>query len=151
VSAEPHDLAEQLDDVVLAVFRSATADRTQLSLTAAAVLARLQREGPARLTELATGEGITQPSMTTLVARLVAAGLVDRAADPTDRRAVVLTLTPAGAELLARRRATRTDRLVPHLADLSPDERRRIAAAMPALTRLAGAVRRSRTPVEVSR
>jgi DNA-binding MarR family transcriptional regulator len=151
VSADPHDLAEQLDAVVLAVFRTTTADRAQLSLTAAAVLARLQRKGPARLTDLATGEGITQPSMTTLVARLVAQGLVDRAVDPADRRAVVLTLTPAGAELLARRRADRTDRLAPHLAELSPDERDRIAAALPALTQLAGAVRRSRTPAEVTR
>jgi DNA-binding MarR family transcriptional regulator len=115
------------------------------------VLTRLQRSGPARLTELATGEGITQPSMTTLVARLVAQGLVDRAADPADRRAVVLTLTPAGAELLARRRADRTDRLAPSLAELSPEEREQIAAAMPALTQLAGAVRRSRTPAEVTR
>ena len=151
MSADPDDLAEQLDAVVLALFRTTTADRAQLSLTAAAVLARLQRGGPARLTELATGEGITQPSMTTLVARLVAQGLVDRAGDPTDRRAVVLTLTPAGAELLARRRADRTGRLAPHLAGLSSDERDRIAAALPALTQLAGAVRRPRTPAEVTR
>ena len=151
MSAEPRDLAEHLDAVVLAVFRTTTADRTQLSLTAAAVLARLQRSGPARLTELATGEGITQPSMTTLVARLVAQGLVDRAVDPADRRAVVLTLTPAGAELLARRRTDRTDRLAPYLAELSSEEREQIAAAMPALTALAGAVRRSRTQMEVSR
>jgi DNA-binding MarR family transcriptional regulator len=151
VSADPADLAEQLDLVVLALLRSATADRSELSLTAAAVLSRLQREGPARLTELAAAEGITQPSMTALVARLAGQGLVERAADPRDRRAVVLGLTPAGAELLARRRAGRTARLAPHLADLSPDERARIADAVPALTSLAGALRRPRPPVEVSR
>ena len=50
-----------------------------------------------------------------------------------------------------RRRAGRADRLAPHLAELSPDERDRIAAALPALTQLAGAVRRSRTPAEVTR
>src|SRR3954468_19345343 len=109
---EPQVLAAQLDDLVLAL-RSATADRAGLSLTAAATLARLQREGPARLTELAAAEGITQPSMTALVARLSAQGLVRRAADPSDGRAVILSLTGAGEELLAQRRAARTVRLVP--------------------------------------
>ena len=79
-----------------------------LSRTAAATLARLQRSGPARLTELAAAEGVTQPSMSALVARLVdpGAGAPRRS---TRRRAgpCVLSLTPAGAELLARRRADR--------------------------------------------
>jgi DNA-binding MarR family transcriptional regulator len=148
---DPAELAERLDDVVLAVFRTTTADRGELSLTAAAALARLQRSGPARVTELAAAEGIAQPSMTTLVTRLVAQGLVERGSDPHDGRAVVLSLTPAGAALLARRRATRTDRLAPLLADLSPDDRRAIAAAMPALTRLAGALRRPSIHAEVTR
>src|SRR5438309_7077595 len=107
---EPQALAAQLDDLVLAL-RSATADRAGLSLTAAGTLARLQREGPARLTELAAAENITQPSMTALVARLSAQGLVSREADPTDGRAVVLRLTDAGADLLAQRRIARTARL----------------------------------------
>lgn len=147
---EPSVLAARLDDLVLAV-RSATAQRAGLSLTAAATLARLQREGPARLTELAAAEGISQPSMTSLVARLSAQGLVRRDDDPTDRRAVVLSLTPAGADLLAQRRASRTARLAPALADLSPDELRRIAEAMPALDHLTDALRRSPTLSEVTR
>ena len=140
MSADPRLLAQHLDDLVLAV-RSATADRAGLSLTAAATLARLQREGPARRTELAAAEGVSQPSMTALVARLSARGLVRRAPDPTDGRAVVLTLTPAGADLLAQRRVTRTARLAPYLAALSPDELRCIAEALPALHNLAGALR----------
>jgi len=151
VNGERPELAEQLDDVVLALLRTAAADRAGMSLTAASALARLQRSGPARLTELAAAEGITQPSMTTLVGRLVTQGLVERASDPRDGRAVVLSLTPAGAELLARRRAARTDRLAPLLADLSPDDLRAIAEAMPALTRLAGALRRPSAHVEVAR
>src|SRR4051812_39532228 len=122
MSTDPADLAEQLDGVVLMLLRTATPDRGGLSLTAASALGRLQRHGPARLTELAAAEGITQPSMTALVTRLVAQGLVERGSDPRDGRAVVLELTPAGADLLARRRATRTARLAPLLADLSPDD-----------------------------
>jgi DNA-binding MarR family transcriptional regulator len=150
VSTEPDTLAGSLDDLLLAV-RAATSDRAGLSLTAAATLGRLQREGPARLTELAAAEGISQPSMTALVARLSTQGLVQRGEDPADRRAVVLSLTPTGAELLARRRATRTTRLAPYLSGLSPDDLHRIAAAMPAITRLTDALRRSPSLPEVTR
>src|SRR5581483_1443739 len=41
-----------------------------LSFTAAATLATLDRSGPCRLTLLAVNEGVTQPAMTQLVARL---------------------------------------------------------------------------------
>jgi DNA-binding MarR family transcriptional regulator len=131
------ELAARLDDVVVGL-RQLTSTRTELSLTAAATLATLQRSGPARLTELATAEGVSQPSMTALIARLAGQGLVDRAADPRDGRAVVLTLTDAGADLLARRRAERAQRLAAPLAGLDDDELDRIEAALPALSRLAG-------------
>jgi DNA-binding MarR family transcriptional regulator len=144
------DLAQQLDDAVVAL-RSATLSRGGLSLTAAATLARLQRSGPARLTELAAAEGVSQPSMTALIARLAEQGLVGRAADPHDGRAVVLTLTPAGGEVLALRRAVRTRRIAGPLSALPEDDVRRIADALPALIRLADALRRPAVPLEVSR
>jgi DNA-binding MarR family transcriptional regulator len=143
------DLAGGLDDAVVAL--RADGPRAGLSLTAAATLARLQRSGPARLTELAAAEGVSQPSMTSLIARLADQGLVQRAADPRDGRAVVLSLSAEGERLLARRREERTTRLAGPLSDLSPDEVRRIAEALPALTRLAGALRRPPTPAEVTR
>ncbi|MEI4273094.1 MarR family transcriptional regulator [Klenkia sp. LSe6-5] len=131
------DLAARLDDVVVGL-RQLTGSRAELSLTAAATLATLQRSGPARLTELAVAEGVSQPSMTALVARLTDQGLVARSADPTDGRAVVLSLTGAGADLLARRRTQRADRLAGPLGDLDDDDVARIAAALPALARLTG-------------
>src|SRR5712664_4478057 len=67
-----------------------------LSLTAAATLATLERSGPRRLTALAAREGVTQPAMTQLVARLQDAGLVRREADPTDGRVVQVRLTDQG-------------------------------------------------------
>ena len=132
-------LAAQLDDVVVGL-RQLTSTRADLSLTAAATLATLQRSGPARLTELAVAEGVSQPSMTALIARLAGQGLVDRAADPTDGRAVVLSLTDAGADLLARRRTERAARLARPLSDLGDDDVAAISAALPALARLAGAL-----------
>lgn len=132
-------LAGQLDDVVVGL-RRLTLDRQELSLTAAATLTTLRRSGPVRLTDLAVAEGVSQPSMTALVARLADAGLVERTTDPADRRAVLSTLTPAGAELLDRRRAARAERLAGPLQHLTDDEVRTVTAALPALARLAGAL-----------
>jgi DNA-binding MarR family transcriptional regulator len=128
-----------------------TTRRDGFSRTAAATLARLADDGPSRLTDLATAEGVTQPSMSALVARLVDQGLVHRGGEPLDARVVLLSLTPAGDALVAQRRADRTARLERALADLSPDDVARIADAVPALTRLADALRRPSTLAEVSR
>jgi DNA-binding MarR family transcriptional regulator len=119
-----------------------TTRRDGLSRTAAATLTRLAASGPARLTDLASTEEVGQSSMSSLVARLVDQGLVLRRTDPDDARAVELSLTPAGQALVAQRRAARTRRLDTALAELSPEDLVRVAAAVPALTRLPDALRR---------
>jgi DNA-binding MarR family transcriptional regulator len=110
-----------------------------LSLTAGATLSTLERAGSCRLTELAAHEGVTQPAMTQLVGRLAGSGLVSRSADPADGRVVRVALTDAGRELLARRRAVRTERLAGLLATLSPADTAALAAALPAISALASA------------
>lgn len=42
---------------------------------------------------------ISQPSLSRLIDRLVAEGVVDRRADPTDRRGAILSLTESGRQL----------------------------------------------------
>jgi DNA-binding MarR family transcriptional regulator len=140
--------AAELEALVLRL-TAVTTRRDGFSRTAAATLSRLATDGPARLTQLAVAEGVSQPSMTSLIARLVDQGLVRRDADPDDARAVRLSLTGAGETLVEERRTARTRRLDAALADLPADDVARIAAALPALTRLADALRRS--PKEVSR
>jgi DNA-binding MarR family transcriptional regulator len=135
-------LAGQLDDVVIGL-RRVTLDRQGLSLTAAATLTTLRRSGPSRLTELAVTEGVSQPSMTALVGRLADQGLVQRRADPADRRAVLIALTPAGADLLDRRREDRAARLAGPLDGLADDDVQAITDALPALARLAGVLTHS--------
>ena len=112
-----------------------------LSLTSAATLATLERGGPCRLTALAAQEGVTQPAMTQLVARLQDAGLVDRAPDAADGRVVYVRITAEGRAMLARRRAVRAERVAALLARLSPDEQAALAAALPAIDALANAQR----------
>ena len=112
-----------------------------LSLTAAATLATLERSGPRRLTALAVQEGVTQPAMTQLVARLQDSGLVRREADPADGRVVQVRLTDQGREMLARRRAVRAARLAGILARISPADQAALGAALPAIDALASARR----------
>jgi DNA-binding MarR family transcriptional regulator len=59
-----------------------------------------------------------------VVRRLVQRGIVQRGADPTDRRASVLTPTPAGLTLAARAAALGHGVTEATLAPLSPAERR---------------------------
>ena len=99
-------------------------DRGELNLTASDVLHRLDTEGPARLSVLASAAGLSQPSMTQLVQRFERAGIVHRTVDPTDRRAAVISITAAGRELVRQRRQCFRDRLNELLtAALHPDER----------------------------
>jgi len=112
-----------------------------LSLTAAATLATLERSGPRRLTALAVQEGVTQPAMTQLIARLQDSGLVRREADPADGRVVQVRLTDQGREMLARRRAVRAERLAGILARISPADLTALGAALPAIDALASARR----------
>lgn len=110
-----------------------------LDFPAAAVLAVLGREGPLRLTALARVSGLTQPGTTQLVTRLERDGLVRRAAAPDDGRAVLVEVTAAGDALMQRRRTERAGVLAALLDGLDDDDRTRLAAALPALERLADA------------
>ena len=138
-----HDeaLVADLEDLVLQL-SSLTTRREGFSRTAAATLTRLANSGPTRLTELAIAEEVSQPSMSGLAARLVDQGLVHRGSDPQDARVVLLSLTPAGKDVVAQRRVARTRRLAAALSGLTEDDVTRIGAAVPALNRLADALRR---------
>lgn len=110
--------------------------REELSLTAASTLRRLERSGPHRLCELHVPEGVTQPAMTQLVTRLEREGLARRASDPEDGRAVVVSITSAGREAIARRREGRLSALSALLQRLPEEDHAAIVAALPALDRL---------------
>jgi DNA-binding MarR family transcriptional regulator len=68
-------------------------------------------ERPRRITELARLVGLTQPRITTLVQALEERGLVARAPDPGDGRAVLVEITGEGGALLAERRERIADAL----------------------------------------
>lgn len=107
-----------------------------ISLTSLSTLSTLDRTGTKRITELAAIEGVTQPSMTTLVASLEKQGLVARAGDPKDKRVSLVSLTEAGREYMLRRRRASTEAFAALVGQLPPDEAAALAAAVPALTRM---------------
>ncbi|MGH3585153.1 MAG: MarR family winged helix-turn-helix transcriptional regulator [Pseudonocardia sp.] len=96
-------------------------------------LATVEQHGPLRLSELARLEAVTAPTMSRVLAALDDQGLVVRTPDPTDARGVHVVLSDAGAARLAEVRSHRTALVARRLARLDVEERRRIAAALPAL------------------
>ncbi|MCW2931717.1 MAG: slyA [Actinomycetia bacterium] len=107
-----------------------------ISLTSLATLSTLGRAGAKKITELAAIEGVTQPSMTTLIAGLEKAGLVERSGDPNDKRVSMVSLTSAGFDYIQRRRNASTEAFATLVSELPPDEAAALAAAVPALVRL---------------
>jgi DNA-binding MarR family transcriptional regulator len=106
-----------------------------VSLTEIGVL-RTLRAGPRRITELAADERVTQPAITLLVNRLQERGWVQRVADPSDRRAVLVSLTAAGEETLEQLRAEYRALLHEEMATLDDSEVRTLASAVDILDRL---------------
>jgi DNA-binding MarR family transcriptional regulator len=101
------------------------------------VLTRLEREGPATVTALASAEGVRPQSMGATVAVLREAGLVSGAPDPSDGRQTVLSLTPACRERLRAVRAAKDDWLSRAIRTrLSPREQDELAAGLDLLKRL---------------
>jgi DNA-binding MarR family transcriptional regulator len=131
--ASPEDLIIAVEQMVRYVRRSATAGG--LSTAASAALARLSREGPHRLTDLARAEGVSQPNMTQLVTRLERAGLVRRTADRSDGRGVLVEATDTGVEVFRQRRAERAQALRELVEELTEAEQRAVRVALPALAR----------------
>ena len=80
-------------------------------------------DGPRRLGELAQALDVAPRSITAKVDQAEADGQVRRVADPDDRRATLVELTPAGRDLLARVSAERSVGAGERLARLTPGDR----------------------------
>lgn len=135
--------ADLLDEIAEALpQRSAALSRLFLthtsvcvSRTEVGVMRHLQSK-PWRITELAAEEHVTQPAITLLVNRLAERGWVERIADPTDRRAVLVSLTPEGERVLEQLRAEYRAMLHEEMATLQDSEVDTLAEAVEILDRL---------------
>jgi DNA-binding MarR family transcriptional regulator len=124
------ELTERIMRVAHLIRRSSMASMAALDLTPAqsrALRVISRADQPIRMGELASILGVVPRSATGLVDALQEAGLVERAVDRGNRRAVLVTLTEHGRDrqrAIAQARAAAGDGL---FGSLSPDERRLLA------------------------
>lgn len=111
-----------------------------LSVAQLELLSCLAENPGARPSELARLLRLAPNSVTTLVNGLRSRRLVQRGADSSDRRAVSLTLTPAGDQAVARWHKTNAGILRAALSALPADHQRLLVSAFPALHELIGAI-----------
>ena len=140
-SAIPDDeLAARIHSAALHLLRRlAQEDRaTGVSPARLSALSVLVFGGPRTIGALAAAEGVTPPTMTRLVAGLVADGLVERLEEPGDRRVVRLQASPTGRATLLAGRDRRVATLGAMLGPLTPKERRRLDQAAAIIEEMLG-------------
>jgi len=89
-----------------------------------------------RLTDLTATEQLKQPALTSLVAKLERDGLVSRRRDPHDGRAVLISLTSEGGQVVRSRHANRMAKLSRLVDGLTDQERDVLAGSARVLVRL---------------
>ncbi len=119
-----HELATRLRMVIARSARRLRQEAgSDLSPSLSAALASVDRHGPLTPTELAARERVQRPTITRVVCRLEEAGLITRAPDPSDGRSALITVTPAGREVLDEIRTRKDAFLSERLEALTPQDR----------------------------
>lgn len=88
----------------------------------ARLLALIHEIGPARIGDLAVADHCSQPTMTTQVQRIEAAGWVSRTSDPNDARVALIDVTDAGRAVIDEVRLARRQVLAPIVDALTESE-----------------------------
>ena len=107
-----------------------------LSLTEAAVMGRLARDGRATTADLARAEGMKPQSMGTTIAALEEMGMVERKPHPTDGRQVNIELTAKGAAVRKSAGDAKRTWLAQAIAHLDEQERETLFKAGEIMKRL---------------
>ena len=134
------DVSETANDlriVISRLIRRLRAEHT-FSISQAAVLGRLDREGPKTASELAVAERVRPQSMAQTISELAADRLVMRRPDPADKRQTLIELSELGRETLERERTRREGFLAEAIENgFTPAEQEILARAVPLLGRIA--------------
>lgn len=139
--SEVERFTEAWDAFVLAIRRSqARGAQAPDALTLAQyyLLAPLEHERGVALSRLAESAGIAPPTATRIIDGLEKAGLVRRERPETNRRTVLVSLTPAGRRRVASKRTELAERRRRLYENLEPDERRQSERLLRHLAELIG-------------
>lgn len=136
------DLARVLARIGRGLRYHTRAEREALDLThSEGELLRLVDRSPGiRVQDAALELGVASNSVSTLVKQLNRVGLLERATDPLDGRAVCLHLTPLAREWVTQVGNAREQAIQRALSELDEDNRALLEAAVPAMKRLAKAL-----------
>jgi DNA-binding MarR family transcriptional regulator len=118
------DAADRFHSAAIHALRHVARDDPASGLSAArlSALSVLVFGGPRTLGELAAAEQVRPPTMTRIVRGLEEAGLIEREADPKDRRVVRVHASPKGRRVLQRARRRRVTKLAERLSHLDPSQ-----------------------------
>jgi DNA-binding MarR family transcriptional regulator len=153
-----HEADEAVVDAVLTASRTLVGMATQ-SLGAAAeettiaqyrALVVLASRGPQRMVDLAGALEVTPSTAGRMCDRLVRKGLIRRHRARADRRAVQVSITAAGREVVDQATARRRALIAEILQRLPSAEQSAIAAALRAFAAAAGEIPDSQWPAEAS-
>lgn len=112
-----------------AIFQRLIGD-SQLTPLQFAALVKLRDLGAVSQNQLGRLTAMDAATMQGVIKRLAARGLIERRADPNDRRRLILNLTPDGEELLANAVANGANITRATLEPLSPAEQRTLLALL---------------------
>ena len=141
---EPHEAFVELEREIGLLLRRSRAISARLAAelhpdldgAAYGLLSLLQDTGPLRASDLVARIGLDKSTVSRQISHLVDLGLVDRAADPVDGRAQVLTPSAEGSARLARIRDVRRARWERDMSDWPPADVATLADLLHRLNRL---------------
>ena len=138
VAPDTTAIANRLRPVLLKLARELRREVHSLGVTGGQVslLVQIKQAPGIGIRELAARERISVPGISKYVARMEAAGLVERQAVGGDRRRVGLHVTSAGHRVLRSIKSKRTAWLAERLRGLEPDQLDAIDAAIEPLMTL---------------
>ncbi|HLH15511.1 MAG TPA: MarR family winged helix-turn-helix transcriptional regulator, partial [Solirubrobacteraceae bacterium] len=125
VAVAARSLAEIAEDVTLAQYR---------------VLVELASRGPLRAADLAAALAVERSTATRMCERLVRKRLIDRRRSSVDRRAVRVSLSPAGRELVAEVTRRRRAEIATIVERMPGRGRQQVLVALRAFAHAAGEV-----------
>ena len=130
--SSPSAVATRFTDVAQNFVADGPAERVERAKRT--LLQAVASAEPATLNQVADATGRGAPAVSRSVDTLVRAGLIERAADPGNRRRLAMRLTDQGREILNRPCATQSG-LVRMLEKMAPSELRAVERAIEILER----------------
>ncbi|HEY2078511.1 MAG TPA: MarR family transcriptional regulator [Streptosporangiaceae bacterium] len=137
------DSAIRLRRVIGQLARQLNASSTGAGLTPsqASVLGLIVARGPLSLVDLGKLEGLNPTMLSRVISRLAAMGLINRIPDPEDLRSASVVSVAAGRRVDQQIKARRAAAVSQCMQLLGADDAAALANALPALERLADAMR----------